>query len=143
MATAGWHGLVSVDCSPAVISRMAKQCGGALGMRWEVQDIRRMTYADASFDAVVDKATIDALLADRSQADEDGVSPAVAACLTEICRVLKPGGSLVWVSFGARKTALLQRAPWGAAWDLVDRVEVGDPGCITFDVYHVTKKKTR
>lgn len=140
-----WHNIYSVDCSPTVIrvmkertqKRLAPEVAGQIA--WEVQDIREMSYPNESFDVIVDKATVDALLADKSEQDEDGVCPDVAKTLNEFVRVLKPGGVFIWISFGRPKTALLNRMPWGAQWKIIEKKQIGDPGCITFDAYLLKK----
>lgn len=60
----------------------------------DIMDVHHMTYPDASFDAVVDKGTLDAIICgDESTCKPDQV-------LSEVNRVLKKGGVYICVSFG-------------------------------------------
>ena len=57
-------------------------------------DVRKMTYADETFDLIIDKSTIDAILC----ADTPYLN--VTKMLSECQRVLKTGGRYVANSFG-------------------------------------------
>ena len=61
---------------------------------YEVMDITEMTYKDKSFDLVLDKSTIDALLC------SDTPSTNVAKMLHHIYRVLADDGFYVVISYG-------------------------------------------
>ena len=65
-------------------------------MVWDAMDVCDMTYPDSSFDLIVDKSTIDALLCGRKEASYN-----VALMLKECQRVLKTGGYYFGVSYGA------------------------------------------
>ena len=57
-------------------------------------------YPDASFDAVVDKATLDSILCGENSTANSG------RYVKEVARVLKPGGVFIIVSFGAPENRL-------------------------------------
>ena len=59
-----------------------------------------MGYPDASFDAVIDKATLDSLLCGENSTANSG------RYVAEVARVLRPGGVFVVVSFGAPEIRL-------------------------------------
>lgn len=64
-------------------------------MKWEVMDVCEMKQLEANtFDLVVDKSTIDALLC----GDNSFIN--VAKMINEIQRVLKVGGSYFVISYG-------------------------------------------
>ena len=63
-------------------------------MVYEVMDVRSMSYANRSFDMVLDKSTIDALLC------SDSPLISVAEMLKEIHRILKDDGIYFMVSYG-------------------------------------------
>jgi len=91
----GYTRLTCMDFSPRVIETMRARWRDFLtarcvpiessGVTWDVEDLRAMRYATASFDVVFDKATLDALLT-RGDNEEAGVPRA----LSEIARVLAP-----------------------------------------------------
>ena len=63
-------------------------------MSWEVMDVRELMYPDASFDLIIDKSTIDALLCGMFAYVN------VAIMMKECQRVLKTGGVYMAVSYG-------------------------------------------
>lgn len=64
-------------------------------MLYQVMDVREMSYPNESFDFVLDKSTIDALLC------SDAPHSSVAKMVREVYRVLRPGGVYFVVSYGA------------------------------------------
>jgi ubiquinone/menaquinone biosynthesis C-methylase UbiE len=63
-------------------------------MKWDVMDCRDLKYNDESFDLIIDKSTIDALLCgDKAYLN-------VAMMMNECQRVLKTGGYYVAISYG-------------------------------------------
>lgn len=64
-------------------------------MRFETMDCRDLKYENESFDLIIDKSTIDAMLC--SECD----SLNVAIMLKECQRTLKTGGYYVAISYGA------------------------------------------
>eukprot|EP00966_Prymnesium_polylepis_P142229 3284359-Prymnesium_polylepis.1 len=55
-------------------------------------DVRSMDFEDGSFNAVIDKATLDSILCGEGGAESG------ARLLSEVARVLKPGGVFVLLS---------------------------------------------
>ena len=55
----GYHSITNVDYSQVVIDNMQRK---SPSMRWIVEDIKDLNFPPASFDVVIEKATIDALL---------------------------------------------------------------------------------
>lgn len=94
---AGYHNIVNLDNSKVVIKQMqARQAAGPSrpGLRWVCMDALDMTFEDAQFDIVIDKATIDTFVcAENSTA-------LVAAYLAEVTRVLPPCGFFLLISLG-------------------------------------------
>lgn len=89
----GYHHITNNDISAAVISQMAK-LNPHPAMTYEVMDATKMAYPDGSFDLVLDKSTIDALLC------SDSPLVSVARMVAEVERVLKCGGVYFVVSYG-------------------------------------------
>jgi ubiquinone/menaquinone biosynthesis C-methylase UbiE len=69
-------------------------------MLYQVMDVTAMSYPDESFDMVLDKSTIDALLC------SDSPMLLVAKMIWEVYRVLKKGGTYFVVSYGAPKSRM-------------------------------------
>jgi ubiquinone/menaquinone biosynthesis C-methylase UbiE len=88
----GFQGLTSTDFSPVVIKQMQKKYKA---LKWEVQDARKLTYTNASFDVLVDKSLLDCMFY-----AEDRLT-ALSAMLNEIHRVLKPGGVALFLTVRA------------------------------------------
>lgn len=63
-------------------------------MKWEVMDVRELTYEGEMFDLIMDKSTIDALLCGNFAYLN------VAIMLKECQRVLKTGGYYMAISYG-------------------------------------------
>jgi hypothetical protein len=61
----GFRNIVNTDYSPVIIELMKKRCKSMSQMKWEVMDINELTYESESFDCVIEKGTLDALLVDE------------------------------------------------------------------------------
>lgn len=123
---AGFVHQLAVDFSAPVVASMAARsvAAGRAGVAYAAMDVRRLALREASFDAVLDKATLDALVSARGA---PGAGEAAAGRLVaEAQRVLRRGGAFVCVSFGApsSRLALLRRVVWAA----VDTTRVCRPG---------------
>eukprot|EP00747_Dinoflagellata_sp_TGD_P167781 gnl/TRDRNA2_/TRDRNA2_192881_c0_seq1.p1 gnl/TRDRNA2_/TRDRNA2_192881_c0~~gnl/TRDRNA2_/TRDRNA2_192881_c0_seq1.p1 ORF type:complete len:301 (-),score=88.59 gnl/TRDRNA2_/TRDRNA2_192881_c0_seq1:70-972(-) len=92
----GFGDIVNVDISHAVVDKMAKKFTGVSGVKFQQMDITKMTFADASFDIVFDKGTLDALYT--------GDPNLVKSTVAEVYRVVRAGGAFVSVSFGQPRT---------------------------------------
>ena len=101
----GFSDITSCDYSSVVITKMKEKCVEKTGMKcswmvsWthfigDVMDVHHMTYADESFDVVLDKGTLDAIIC----GDESSSNPEEA--LSEINRVLKKNGVYICISYG-------------------------------------------
>ena len=95
MYDGGWTRVTNVDFSPVVIEEMSAKCPD---MEWKLMDMTDMRgehgFADGTFDAVLDKGALDALMAE----DTREVATAANKMLDEVARVLTPGGVYVVVS---------------------------------------------
>ena len=62
----GYERIVNIDYSAVCIEKMRLKCGERMAaMSWLVMDINELTFEDASFDCVLEKGTLDALLVDE------------------------------------------------------------------------------
>jgi len=90
----GFAPIANVDVSRTVIDQMSARHKDMRGVTWQAMDATRLAFADASFDAVVDKGTLDSLLCGENSTALGG------RYLSEVSRVLRPGGVLFCVSYG-------------------------------------------
>jgi EEF1A lysine methyltransferase 4 len=109
MYDAGWHDIVCVDFSPTVTAAMAARAGGRPGLSYREMDVRRLAFDDASFDAVIDKGTLDAIICDP------GAEVAVYETCAEVARVLGPRGVFLSISLAPPRRRLehLVKPEWG------------------------------
>jgi len=108
---AGYTNVTSIDYSPAVIEQM-QQKHADLGQSFLLMDMTKMSFANESFDLLVDKGALDALFT--------GAHEQVFEAVPEFFRVLRPGGRYVSITFGeASRRTELRGAPWASVETLV------------------------
>ncbi|KAH9530898.1 hypothetical protein CY35_19G007900 [Sphagnum magellanicum] len=98
MYDAGFTSIVNVDFNRRVIAEMLRLHVRARPlMRWLVMDITALQFAESSFDVVLDKGSLDALTGEPEE-------PLTAAksLLSEVKRVLRPGGRYVCVTLAQK-----------------------------------------
>lgn len=91
MINDGYSDIDNTDFSPVVIERMKKIHPD---QNWFIDNVRKMQFQDNTYDVVLEKSVIDALV--TRDDDED----AVFETLSEYTRVLKPGCYAYVISFG-------------------------------------------
>lgn len=98
---AGFHNLVNIDYSEVVITRMREVNAMREDMEWVVMDMTELTYEAGSFDVVLDKAAMDAIMVDEGSVwdPEQSVIDLAHKMCQEVTRVLKLGGLHVQISF--------------------------------------------
>lgn len=132
----GYTRLSNVDFSPVCIEQMQRRFSDLTEMEWRVMDITALSYPDCSFDAVLDKGTLDALTCG------DNADATMEAACREYIRVLRPGGTAYVVSFGQPADRLCyfspgEPRPWiFDGYDALDR-EIA-PHC-HFHVYRLRR----
>ncbi|TDH65354.1 hypothetical protein CCR75_003867 [Bremia lactucae] len=104
MYNAGYHHITNSDFSKVVVERMsAKYSDKMPEMKWLVADMTRLreVFSPDSFDIVIDKAAMDALMCEESDVwspSEAAIEQAAATC-NGIMSVLVPQGSFLQISF--------------------------------------------
>ena len=95
----GFKHVVGLDISSTVIEQNKKNFSNEKNIEWVVGNVLDLSRFEAdSFDAVIDKGTFDSLRA-------SGISNLkTTQFLSGICRILKPGGVFVEISYGSPKT---------------------------------------
>ncbi|XP_078212414.1 eEF1A lysine and N-terminal methyltransferase isoform X3 [Callithrix jacchus] len=91
----GYQDIVNIDISEVVIKQM-KECNATRRpqMRFLKMDMMQMEFPDASFQVVLDKGTLDAVLTD----EEEKTLQQVDRMLAEVGRVLQVGGRYLCIS---------------------------------------------
>eukprot|EP00620_Florenciella_sp_RCC1587_P018131 CAMPEP_0182574976 /NCGR_PEP_ID=MMETSP1324-20130603/28178_1 /TAXON_ID=236786 /ORGANISM="Florenciella sp., Strain RCC1587" /LENGTH=181 /DNA_ID=CAMNT_0024790475 /DNA_START=33 /DNA_END=574 /DNA_ORIENTATION=- len=138
----GFKNVTSIDFSPTVIKAMAARHAEARPeLKWLTMDMLDLKFDDESFDVVIDKAAMDALMTDEgsvwdpAQATRD----AADAMCRESSRVLvKGGGVFICVSFAQPHFRIKYLEAFGEVgedrvverydWTLQPHTVIGDGG---------------
>lgn len=91
---------MNIDISKVVIEQNIERYKDKQGLQWKQMDVKALEFPDQSFDAVIAKATFDAILCG------EGSTTAIAKMCSEVSRVLKPGGVFLIVSYGVPENRL-------------------------------------
>eukprot|EP01017_Pseudomicrothorax_dubius_P019589 TRINITY_DN2151_c0_g1_i3.p1 TRINITY_DN2151_c0_g1~~TRINITY_DN2151_c0_g1_i3.p1 ORF type:complete len:254 (-),score=58.78 TRINITY_DN2151_c0_g1_i3:322-1083(-) len=92
----GYSNIINIDISDVVINIMNQHTESVnKPMEFIVMDATSMPFRDASFDVVIDKGTLDALMC-NPESDQEG-----QRLLAEMRRVCAPGGRILIVSHGS------------------------------------------
>lgn len=90
----GYTNNYNIDICENVIEFMKERCKDRKGMVFETMDVKNLSYKDETFDLIIDKSTIDALLCGEHSFMN------VATMTKEMSRVLKTGGIYLVISYG-------------------------------------------
>uniref|UniRef100_A0A8C4MRA0 eEF1A lysine and N-terminal methyltransferase n=1 Tax=Equus asinus asinus TaxID=83772 RepID=A0A8C4MRA0_EQUAS len=94
----GYEDIVNIDISEVVIKQMKERNASRRPqMSFLKMDMTQMEFPDASFQVVLDKGTLDAVLTD----EEEKTLQQVDRMLAESPRVERPSGSLAWRRAGS------------------------------------------
>jgi ubiquinone/menaquinone biosynthesis C-methylase UbiE len=95
----GFHQITNIDYSSVVIDKMSSKYPH---MKWLTMDMRNLEFPAGSFDVVIDKAAMDALLVTQKDPwhPEDELKTEVGKYLDCVSRVLSPNGMYLQISFG-------------------------------------------
>ncbi|CAL1384491.1 unnamed protein product [Linum trigynum] len=133
MYDAGFKSITNVDFSKIVISDMLKRnVRERPGMKWRVMDMTSMRFEDESFDAVLDKGGLDALM-------EPELGPKLGdQYLSEVRRLLKSGGKFICLTLAESHVLGLLfpkfRFGWKMAVHSIPQKPSNKPSLVTFMV---------
>nr|CAB3484267.1 unnamed protein product [Digitaria exilis] len=110
---AGFRRITNVDFSRVVVADMLRRHARARPeMRWRIMDITNMQFADGSFDVILDKGGLDALM-------EPGAGTKLGTkYLNEAKRVLKSGGKFVCLTLAESHVLALLLSEFRFGWDM-------------------------
>ncbi|PKC14635.1 S-adenosyl-L-methionine-dependent methyltransferase [Rhizophagus irregularis] len=120
----GYHNITNIDFSETVIENMRLRCKDRTGMTWIEMDIRDLNFLDRTFDIVIDKGTMDALMCDEGDVWDPNpeVIEVVRKEVDEVTRILKVGGKFIYVTFGQPhfRRRYLERPCWKVEVETLD-----------------------
>lgn len=99
---AGYHNITNIDYSGVVIEKMAALYAESCPlMTWLEMDMTNLTFEDGSFEVVIDKAAMDALVVEEGDVwdPEPAVIATVHKMCTEVRRVLNQSNKFIQISF--------------------------------------------
>ncbi|KAF4527007.1 hypothetical protein B566_EDAN001554 [Ephemera danica] len=108
----GYRDIVNVDFSAVVNRKMFQR---APEMDWLTMDIKHLTFKDQSFDVVLEKGTLDALLVGEDVWDfSEEAKSMVSQVMDNVHRVLRHNGIFISVTFAQPhfRLPLLKSAKW-------------------------------
>ncbi|XP_052170939.1 uncharacterized protein LOC127787114 isoform X2 [Diospyros lotus] len=97
----GYEDIMNIDISLVAIDLMRRKYEHVPQLKYMQMDVRDMSFfPDESFDGVIDKGTLDSLMC--------GVDAPISAAqmLGEVCRLLKPGGIYLLITYGDPKVRI-------------------------------------
>lgn len=110
---AGFCRVTNVDFSRVVVADMLRRHARARPeMRWRVMDMTDMQFADGSFDVILDKGGLDALME-----PEAGTKLGIKY-LNEVKRVMKSGGKFVCLTLAESHVLALLLSEFRFGWDM-------------------------
>ncbi|XP_068605339.1 EEF1A lysine methyltransferase 4 [Brachionichthys hirsutus] len=103
MYGAGYQSITNVDYSSVCVRALRARHRECPGMTWHEMDLQQLLFPDASFDVILEKATLDAIMVEEKSPWNLSTRTAatVHQALTEVSRCLKPGGRFVSITFAS------------------------------------------
>lgn len=101
--------VVGIDISPVAVELSSNRYAGRSGLSFRCMDALNLSFADESFDMVIDKGLLDTLQFRRKYKEN---RPQRERLLREVHRVLRPGGVYLIITPKARIQFLRDAVPW-------------------------------
>jgi len=135
----GFNDITNIDISEVVIEQMKKKYAGYENMKFLAMDVKKLSFPKDSFDVIIDKGTMDAILCGNNSFHN------AATMNGELSRVLVEGGHYVNISYGQPSTRLeFLRRPelyWSVEVKTVDVDDSGvEDGSSLYYVYIMTRQ---
>lgn len=131
----GFEKVIGVDISSNAINIMKERFESEPKLEFIQGNCLQLPFEDNKFDVVFDKGMMDSLMC--SGPASKNVNP----IMSEICRVLKPGGFFFEISYGTPNTRESYLKNSNLQWEIHDVKEIekiSEPG--TFHYIYITKK---
>ncbi|KAL2922283.1 EEF1A lysine methyltransferase 4 [Bienertia sinuspersici] len=122
MADDGFEDIVNIDISPVVIEAMQKKYANHPRLKYITMDVRDMsTFETGSFDAVIDKGTLDSILCGNNSKQNSN------KMLQEVERVLKDKGIYILITYAAPsyRLNLLKSIKWKIKLHVIEKIVCG------------------
>ncbi|KAG7582299.1 S-adenosyl-L-methionine-dependent methyltransferase [Arabidopsis suecica] len=125
MVDDGYEDVVNIDISSVVIDSMIKKYSDRPRLKYLKMDVRDMkAFEDASFDAVIDKGTLDSILCGSNSRQYS------TQMLEEVWRVLKDKGVYILITYGApiyRLRLFKESCSWTTKLHVIDKSLTDQP----------------
>ncbi|ORX38853.1 S-adenosyl-L-methionine-dependent methyltransferase [Kockovaella imperatae] len=137
MYEAGWKNIVNIDYSEKVIQQMSERHADKPEMRWQVMDVLDLQFEKESFDLIIDKGTMDAMLTTKG----DPWNPPekdVIACTKEVSealRVLKKSTTSKFMYFTFGQPHFRRRYLEGREGSNLTVQEIGPPEGFAYHMF--------
>ncbi|XP_078420183.1 EEF1A lysine methyltransferase 4 isoform X2 [Cetorhinus maximus] len=66
MFMSGYRSITNIDFSATCIEKMASKYASCSGMEWKIMDAKALEFENESFDVVLEKGTLDAMMVDET-----------------------------------------------------------------------------
>ena len=116
MLKEGFDRVTNIDISHSVIEQMKNLYINETKAEWITMDCTNLQFPENSFDAIIEKGTIDALICKN----DNGIS--IKQFLIESYRVLRPGGVFLSISFGKPSLRLPHFRDSNLSWKIQDPI---------------------